>query len=622
MTDEPEKSTDTAMFLDSSLLRRIPSSSADLKSTRLTAVKDRDVFDYSDPGIKNELIQVIVQYLQDEGYVSSSLIVQDEANLKLKNTSNKRSQLRRIKRAIMSGEWTEVENMLSQRGVLFKHQNQFLYAVYRQQYLELIDSQSTQQALTLLTKQLKPLERYAYRKSEFRDLCYLLTCQSVTECEQFSDWDGANASRAALVDQCARLLDFETFQSESSNSSASLIRGIAQAGVNAPQGLPPGRLVSLIQQALAFQVDSSTYKFPTPPRIGTILEDFECFVVPNKVKNKLVGHKGNVKCVAFVGEEGQVLATGSSDNTGRLWSSENGDSLAELRGHRSRIWDICANSAGTLVASGGADGTVRLWDSSKLLEGFTISGNMDASRRVVAEPQGERLVVDEFRSHMTQPSAVLCAPIATMGDSDGSDYYCVRFHPNGRLIIAGGYDSELRVYDAETQQLLHCFPGHEGAVSCIAFNARGTLVLSGSKDATVRYWDVVSGLCVNTISGHLGEVTSINTNCAGTLFLTSSKDNSNRLWDMRQCRPVRRFKGHQNTSKNFIKAEFGPRERLITGGSEDGFVYLWDVDTEEIVRKVGPANGPVYSAVWNSRRGLLASCCHDGTAYTWVYDPE
>lgn len=606
-----------------SLTRRVANGSADATGSLITAVKDRNVFDHNDSTIKSEIIQVIVQYLQDEGYVTSSLIVQDEANLKVKNTSNKRSQLRRIRRAVMNGDWIEVENILGQKGTGFRHQSQFLYAVYKQQYLEFIDSQNYQKALAILSKKLKPLERYAYTKSEFRDLCYLLTCQSVTECDQFADWDGANASRIALVDQCARLLDFETFQSESSTCSATLIRGISQANASAPGGLPPGRLVNLIQQALAFQVDSSMYKLPAPPKIGTILEDFECFVVPNRLKNKLIGHRGNVKCVAFVGEEGRALVTGSSDNLGRIWSSESGVCLAVLKGHRSRIWDVCANDAGSLVATGGADGTVRLWDLRKVLDSLTGSRIVDGSGFEVAD-QCENLLRETenvMSSHLSL-QATACTSIAAMGDIGGADIYTVRFHPNGRLLVAGGYDNELRVYDAESQELLHCFPGHESSISCIAFNGRGTLVLSGSKDATVRYWDVVSGLCVNTLSGHLGEVTSLNTDSSGTLLLTSSKDNSNRLWDVRQCKPIRRFKGHQNTSKNFIRSEFGPKDRLIVGGSEDGYVYMWDVDTEEVVGTLGPANGPVYSAVWNARKGLLASCSHDGLGYTWCYDPK
>lgn len=96
-------------------------------------------------------------------------------------------------------------------------------------------------------------------------------------------------------------------------------------------------------------------------------------------------------------------------------------------------------------------------------------------------------------------------------------------------------------------------------------------------------------------------MTSVEMNSNGTLLLSSSKDNSNRLWDVRmvfineqiliiyynnkyndsiyiyiyiyvpwfliKTRPIKRLKGHQNTSKNFIRSGF-VNNSLIVGGSE------------------------------------------------------
>lgn len=84
----------------------------------------------------------------------------------------------------------------------------FLYAVYKQQYLELLERQESQkvmsnftsiiskyflfiQAFTFLNKRLKPLERFAASPAEFKDLCFLLTCKSVQDAPSFKNWDGA-----------------------------------------------------------------------------------------------------------------------------------------------------------------------------------------------------------------------------------------------------------------------------------------------------------------------------------------------------------------------------------------------------------------------------------------------
>eukprot|EP00842_Homolaphlyctis_polyrhiza_P005930 jgi/Hompol1/6338/HPOL_001506-RA len=207
--------------------------------------------------------------------------------------------------------------------------------------------------------------------------------------------------------------------------------------------------------------------------------------------------------------------------------------------------------------------------------------------------------------------------IATLDESSG-DVYTVKYHPTNRFIAMGGYDKIVRLYDLERGVVAKSFQGHQLSVSKVIFSPLGNLIISGSKDNTIKIWDIVSGLCIKTISSHLGEVTSVEMNADGTLLLSSSKDNSNRLWDIRMLRPIRKFKGHQNTSKNFIRASFAG-ESLIVGGSEDGVVYVWDRDKGEVLQRLRGHGGIVYSATWNARQALFASCSEDRTLCTWAF---
>jgi len=98
--------------------------------------------------------------------------------------------------------------------------------------------------------------------------------------------------------------------------------------------VPEGRLLHLLQQAAAYQVEFSRYHPKTTPRLATyvsigralerqacnvltreetsrLLRDYTSFVLPNSEKKTLVGHQGNVKCVEFVGEEGLHIISGS-----------------------------------------------------------------------------------------------------------------------------------------------------------------------------------------------------------------------------------------------------------------------------------------------------------------------
>ncbi len=86
-----------------------------------------------------------------------------------------------------------------------------------------------------------------------------------------------------------------------------------------------------------------------------------------------------------------------------------------------------------------------------------------------------------------------------------------------------------------------------------------------------------------------------------------------------QLVPLQRFKSHQNTSKNFIGASFACNDAIITGGSEDGQLYVWDVQSGRVLERLRGHAGMVYNGVWNRRRSLALSCSNDGLAKTWHF---
>mmetsp|Transcript_42775 Transcript_42775/g.69354 ORF Transcript_42775/g.69354 Transcript_42775/m.69354 type:complete len:631 (-) Transcript_42775:57-1949(-) len=522
--------------------------------------RNETAFNPETPQIKRDIIRMITQYLANEGYHASMMTIQDEAGVKFNEQLSRRTQIKRIKKLIMEGDYAEVEKLCTKH--VFKNYKAFLYSVYRQQYLELVDRQEYQKAFACLTKRLKPLESMQTNPDEFRDLCYLITCKSIGEVPAFKGWAGIVHSREQLVEKFESMIDLEDTTELSGH-----VR------------VPPNRLLELLQKACAYQIEISRYQSKVYPHIHTLLEDYQCFLLPNAQRTLMKGHRYNVKCVEFVGEEGLSIVSGSSDNTLRLWSTETGECQRILTGHESRVWDVSSTKTGDFIASASGDASVKIWD---------------------VRPNSKQECIHTLSGHE-------------------GDVYSVRFHPGQAHVVTGGYDKSVRLFDTRTGTLLKTFSGHTASVTKTIFNQHGNLIISGSKDATIRFWDIVSGLCIKTYSAHLGEVTSVDLSPNGNLLLSAAKDNSNRLWDLRQARQIQRFKGHQNTSLNLIRAVFGPTP-LVIGGSEDSCVYLWDSETSQILQRLHGHSGPVYSTAWSAEQSLLASCGEDHSVRTWWFD--
>jgi WD40 repeat protein len=169
--------------------------------------------------------------------------------------------------------------------------------------------------------------------------------------------------------------------------------------------------------------------------------------------------------VAF-SPDGQTLASGSEDQTVRLWDVKTGQVRASLQGHTDGVNAVAYSPDGQTLASGSADRTVRLWDVN--------TGQVRASLQ---------------------------------GHTDGVN--AVALSPDGLTIASGSYDQTVRLWDVNTGQVRASLQGHTGGVMSVAFSPDGQTLASGSADRTVRLWDGKTGQTRATLPRHTGWVRAV-----------------------------------------------------------------------------------------------------------------
>ena len=89
----------------------------------------------------------------------------------------------------------------------------------------------------------------------------------------------------------------------------------------------------------------------------------------------LRGHMLEIVCLSF-NPQSTVIATGSMDNTAKLWDVETGAEKFTLGGHQAEIVSLGFNQSADLLITGSFDHTSRIWDVRMgkcvhILEGHT-----------------------------------------------------------------------------------------------------------------------------------------------------------------------------------------------------------------------------------------------------------
>src|SRR5262245_43005448 len=141
------------------------------------------------------------------------------------------------------------------------------------------------------------------------------------------------------------------------------------------------------------------------------------------------GHSEKVDCLAF-SPDGRYLASGSNDQTIKLWDVLTGRELRAIAGHNGGVRAVAFSPDGQWLASGGSDGRIKLWDVTSGAEIISLNG------------------------HSQSVSAVA-------------------FSRDGRLLASGGTDYEVKVWDLGVKRETHTLRGHYGWVLALTFSPDG-----------------------------------------------------------------------------------------------------------------------------------------------------
>jgi WD40 repeat protein len=295
-------------------------------------------------------------------------------------------------------------------------------------------------------------------------------------------------------------------------------------------------------------------------------------------------HSAPVRAVAF-SPDGQRLATAGDDRSVILWSPQAGTKLEVILGQETRINGLAFAPDGGTLAACDQNGGVSLWDlvsherlwtyvkRSEVCYGVTFShdGRWVASTGQVLTREGRAVASLPQRTAAggakyglvfgpgDQWLAVVTdsGEIARLGVPDFALIESVRVEgaiplvtvdvsPDGSLLVAGGDDGVVRLFQAEPLRALGEIGRHPARLKAVAFSRDGRRVASASDDRTVALWDVKRRTRLATIGVHSSPILALAFSPDGNTLAVGAHDSSVRLYGRSHWLWGRQLDGSRN----------------------------------------------------------------------------
>jgi WD40 repeat protein len=205
-----------------------------------------------------------------------------------------------------------------------------------------------------------------------------------------------------------------------------------------------------------------------------------------------------------------------------------------------------------------------------------------------------------------------------------------RFHPNGKTLVSGGHDCNIKFWNTRSGKCIHCLDdAHTGPVLCLDYTPEGDVLASGGKGGNIKLWDTSTYECIRELHGHASQVRYLRFSDDGCWLGSVGYDSNVRLWifdsepdtdhrgiPMEEIREVKCMKGH----KGHIRCcAWTPDSKILASSGDDKTIRLWSVPEGKCLDVIKGHEDKVFAVAFSLDNKTMSTGAYDDTVKLWNY---
>ena len=304
-------------------------------------------------------------------------------------------------------------------------------------------------------------------------------------------------------------------------------------------------------------------------------------IPPFKMKQTIPAHDKIIVCMIEL--KNKMIATGSYDNTIKIWSTNHDQIILEK--------------------------TIK--EDGKVFSLLEFEDNMLLSA-IDKTPDG----IQEISQIKKDDIVIRLWDLNSQSNSSLADFkgHSLRVNSlvkcNDKFFASCSNDNTIIIWDYVFKRKSNVLNGHTDCILCMILLNDGRLC-SGSADTTIKIWDWENGTCENTLTGNNHWVKCL-TQLSNDYIISGSQDNLIKVWYNNS--DIFDLPGHNRSVRSIC--QIGNTNYIATA-SFDHTIKIWDISKRIQVQTLEGHSSSVINVIYHSD-GYLISSSNDKTIKIWT----